>query len=65
MNERQILDIIERELRGKVDLKDRGISDALRRAALLISREADTDRRSAARTASMVGYSVTRGRSHL
>lgn len=39
--------------------------DAFRAAARRIVAEADMDRRAAARTASLVGFSVTRGRTHL
>ena len=67
MNERQVLDIIARECRRRgVMIPPRGLlSEALRSAALQISREAETDRQSAARTASIAGFAVTRGRTRL
>lgn len=70
VNERRVLDLIEQECRrGLVPLKTCGpntlLGRALRRAALQIAREAEADSRSAARTASMVGFAVTRGRTKL
>jgi hypothetical protein len=68
MNERRVLDIIEQALRRhRVPAVDRGtpLGRALRAAAMQISRDAESDQRAAARTASMVGFSVTRGRTRL
>lgn len=39
--------------------------NALMAAARRIASDADTERRQAARTASVAGYAVTRGRTHL
>lgn len=66
MTERQVLDIIEQEWRRRrLPVFDRAMSDALRAAARRIVREAEADQRAAARAASMVGFSVTRGRTRL
>lgn len=66
MNERQVLDIIEQELRRRgLPRPEPKMVEALRVAALRIAREAESDQRAAARTASMVGFAVTRGRTRL
>lgn len=67
MNERRVLDIIEQEWRrrGLPRLDAPMQLAALRAAALHIVRECETDCRAAARTASMVGFSITRGRTRL
>lgn len=64
MTERQILDMIEAELRRRrVPIEPRGpLAQALRVAALGIAREAQSERQQAARTASIAGYAITRGR---
>jgi hypothetical protein len=69
MTEQDVLRILEQELRANQVVFDRrtqpGLYDAIRRAALRIARDAQTDQRRAAHTASMVGAMVTRGRTRL
>jgi hypothetical protein len=65
MTEMQVLDIIRAEAGRVVDMRNPKIAEALRRAARRIVSDAQTDQRHAARTASQVGYMVTRGRTRL
>jgi hypothetical protein len=68
MDERRILDIIDSERRASglpVHGRNSKEAEALRRAAMRISQEALTDQRAAARTASMAGAIITRGRTRL
>jgi hypothetical protein len=68
MDDRRILDIIDSERRARgLPAHDRNSkeAEALRRAAMRISQEALTDQRTAARTASMAGAIITRGRTRL
>lgn len=66
MNQRRVLDMIELEFgrRGvPADVQAR-VKDALRIAAMRIAAEADAEQRAAARHASIVGASITRGKTH-
>lgn len=68
MDERQVLTIIEQELRRKrlPPISPHSLmGEALRNAAKRIAEGAAADRRRAANTASQVGYAVTRGRTRL
>lgn len=67
MTEQQVLDIIRREFGQRaVEIDWRGrMGVALGVAARRIVAEAENEQRAAARTASMVGFSVTRGRTRL
>lgn len=68
VNERRILDLLQaayREAREPLPERNSPLAQALRRAALRIAQEADQDQRQAARTASIVGFSVTRGRTRI
>ena len=68
MNEQEILRIIEHERRqqGLPDIERMSAeAAALRRAAIRIVSDARTEQQRAARTASMVGFAVTGGRTHL
>lgn len=69
MHDRRVLDIIEQEIRRRglpaLAASHPLVWKALRTAALQIVREAESDQRAAARAASLVGYSVTRGRTRI
>jgi hypothetical protein len=65
MTEREVLNIIEQELRrsGLPVFSQRSKeAEALRRAAVRIASDALTNQQQAARTASQAGYAITRGR---
>jgi len=65
MNEIRVIDIIRQEAGRLIDMRNQQIVTALQRAARRIVSEAMTDQRNAARTASLAGYAVTRGRTRL
>lgn len=69
MHERRVLDLIELEVRRRglpaLPASHPLVWKALRVAALQIVRECESDCRAAARTASLVGFAVTRGRTRL
>jgi hypothetical protein len=70
LSEQRVLDLIAQAFRKRLvplNAYDRHtpLGMALRTAAMNIVREAEADQRAAARTASMVGASITRGRTRL
>lgn len=68
LTERRVLDLIEQAFRQRrLPLPGRGHAqfDALMDASRRIASECQADCRAAARTASMVGFSITRGRPRL
>jgi hypothetical protein len=65
MQERVVKDVLIRHLRSLVNVNDPKISLALQRASQEIAGRSEQDQRAAARTASHMGFMVSRGRVRL